>query len=61
MHAKFITGYMKGVGYYPDYKFGGDQDPFRGSWNAVLIDGQWRLIDTNWGARHVTGTNWLRF
>ncbi|XP_039257624.2 uncharacterized protein LOC120334225 [Styela clava] len=53
LHAKVITGYLKGVGYLPDYKFTGAGDPFRGSWNAVLINGQWRLIDTHWGARHV--------
>ena len=55
VHAKMITGYLKGAGYFPDYHFGDKSDPFRGSWNAVLIDGQWRLLDTNWGSRHVTG------
>ena len=55
LHAKAITGYLKGVGYSPDYKFTGAGDPFRGSWNAVLINGHWRLIDTHWGARHVVG------
>ncbi|XP_076823906.1 uncharacterized protein LOC143469916 isoform X2 [Clavelina lepadiformis] len=53
LHAKLVTGFLKGVGYYPDHKFQ-PNDSFRGSWNAVLIDQQWRLIDTNWGARHVT-------
>uniref|UniRef100_H2XMN3 Transglutaminase-like domain-containing protein n=1 Tax=Ciona intestinalis TaxID=7719 RepID=H2XMN3_CIOIN len=54
IHCKQISGYLKGVGYQPDYKFRGKDDPFRGSWNGVLVDGQWRLIDTHWGARHVT-------
>ena len=27
------------------------------SWAAVLVDGIWRLIDVNWGARHVTGSD----
>jgi len=57
IQAKTVTGYLKGAGYYPDYEFGDKTDPFRGSWNAVLLDGQWRLVDTNWGSRHVTG--WL--
>ena len=32
------------------------------SWAAVLVDGIWRLIDVNWGARHVTGgdsSDWI--
>jgi len=56
LYGKVIEGFIKGVGYCPDHKFKLDTDAFRGSWNAVLIDGEWRLIDTHWGARHVTGT-----
>ena len=37
----------------PGYKFIGDR--LRSVWNAVLIDGQWRLIDNDWGARHLQG------
>jgi len=59
LHAKLVRGYLKGVGYCPDYKFLDKNDSFRGTWNAVLIDGQWRLIDTHWGARHVTGKDFL--
>lgn len=55
LHAKVISGYLKGVGYIPEYKFSGMEDQFRGNWNAVLIYGQWRLIDTHWGARHILG------
>lgn len=55
LHAKVIQGYVKGVGYIPEYKFKNEDDPFRGNWNAVLINGQWRLIDTHWGARHILG------
>ncbi|XP_078489685.1 uncharacterized protein LOC100176689 isoform X2 [Ciona intestinalis] len=53
LHAKTIKGYVKAVGYHPDHKFGGPDETLYGSWNGVLIDGQWRLIDTNWGSRHI--------
>nr|XP_026694483.1 hillarin-like isoform X2 [Ciona intestinalis] len=53
LHAKTIKGYVKGVGYHPDHKFGGPDETLYGSWNGVLIDGQWRLIDTHWGSRHI--------
>ena len=27
----------------------------KSSWAAVLIDDVWRLVDTHWSSRHVTG------
>jgi len=44
-----VSGFAKGYAYKPG-------DPFTGSnhdWNAVKIDGVWRLIDTTWGAGYV--------
>ncbi|CAF5100901.1 unnamed protein product, partial [Rotaria socialis] len=26
---------------------------FTNTWNAVLIDGEWRFVQCNWGARHL--------
>ncbi|XP_078586745.1 uncharacterized protein LOC144868426 [Branchiostoma floridae x Branchiostoma japonicum] len=55
LHSKTVHGYMKGVRYNPDHHFDGPGDRHRGTWNAVLVDGEWRLIDCHWGSRHVTG------
>ncbi|XP_078664715.1 uncharacterized protein LOC144907475 [Branchiostoma floridae x Branchiostoma belcheri] len=55
LHSKTVHGYMKGVRYNPDHHFEGPGDRHRGTWNAVLVDGEWRLIDCHWGSRHVTG------
>ena len=30
---------------------------FRNQWTAVNVDGSWRFINCNWGARHVKGPN----
>ncbi|XP_063722855.1 lim and transglutaminase domain protein ltd-1-like [Symsagittifera roscoffensis] len=48
-----IRGFAKGVGYQPGQKM--DAGNFGASWNAVLIDKYWRLIDVHWGARFITG------
>jgi hypothetical protein len=41
-----VAGYAKGVGYAPGDRFARPNH----SWNAVEIDGSWRLIDASWGA-----------
>jgi len=46
LHVKEITGFVKGSSWFPDYEFSGLEDPSRGAWNAVFIDGHWRFIDT---------------
>ena len=51
-----IRGFAKGVGYQPGQKM--DAGNFGASWNAVLIDKYWRLIDVHWGARFITGTGY---
>ncbi|KAL7672981.1 hypothetical protein ACOME3_007856 [Neoechinorhynchus agilis] len=46
-----IKGHSKSFGYEPGYRF--DSDSFLNTWNAVLIDGEWRFVQCNWGARHL--------
>ncbi|XP_067934454.1 lim and transglutaminase domain protein ltd-1-like isoform X2 [Watersipora subatra] len=49
LHCTEVNGKSKSVGYEPGMKF--DGNAFRNTWNAVLIDGEWRLVQCNWGAR----------
>ncbi|XP_060072641.1 hillarin-like [Ylistrum balloti] len=51
LHCVEIKGHSKSVGYEPGMKI--QPDTFQNTWNAVLIDGDWRLIQCNWGARHL--------
>ncbi|XP_062569773.1 hillarin-like [Saccostrea cucullata] len=51
LHCEEIKGHSKSVGYEPGMKIKPDQ--FQNTWNAVLIDGDWRLVQCNWGARHL--------
>jgi len=45
-----ILGYGKGYSYRPGQKFSG---PFNHAWNAVKINGSWRLMDPTWGAGYL--------
>lgn len=47
MEAVTIWGYAKGTGYRAGAAFTG---PANHAWNAVRVDGQWRLVDCTWGA-----------
>lgn len=49
LHCVEIKGHSKSVGYEPGMQI--TPDTFQNTWNAVLIDGDWRLIQCNWGAR----------
>lgn len=49
LHCVEIKGHSKSVGYEPGMKI--QSDMFQNTWNAVLIDGDWRLVQCNWGAR----------
>lgn len=46
-----IKGHSKSVGYEPGMKI--QPGKFTNTWNAVLIDGEWRFVQCNWGARHL--------
>nr|KAG5698280.1 hypothetical protein BaRGS_016982 [Batillaria attramentaria] len=51
LHCVEIKGHSKSVGYEPGMKI--TPETFQNTWNAVLIAGDWRLIQCNWGARHL--------
>ena len=46
-----IRGHSKSVGYEPGMHI--EPGHFLNTWNAVLLDGDWRLVQCNWGARHL--------
>jgi len=50
LEAVPIGGWAKGYGTGPGSHFGG---PKNHAWNAVRIDGAWRLVDCTWGAGSV--------
>jgi transglutaminase/protease-like cytokinesis protein 3 len=45
-----IAGYSKGYGYSAGQRLGGGTNH---KWNAVRLDGKWRLIDSTWGAGYL--------
>lgn len=49
LHCEEIKGHSKSVGYEPGMKIKPEQ--FQNTWNAVLVDGDWRPVQCNWGAR----------
>jgi hypothetical protein len=50
LRVAVIRGWSKGYGYTPGLAFSGETNH---AWNAVSIDGQWRLLDATWGAGHL--------
>jgi hypothetical protein len=51
-----VHGFAKGVGYQPGQKITKSNH----AWNAVKIDGQWRLVDATWGAGSVGDKKFLK-
>lgn len=51
LHCVVIKGYSKSAGFQPGYRF--EDSRFRNTWNAVFLDGSWRFVQCNWGARHL--------
>ncbi len=45
-----VSGWSKGYGYTAGQQFDGRTNH---AWNAVRIDGEWRLMDPTWGAGHL--------
>ncbi len=51
-----INGFSKGFSYYPGKKLNKEDH----AWNAVKIDGEWRLLDSTWGSGVVVGKNFKK-
>jgi hypothetical protein len=56
-----ISGHGKGYGYVP-LGPNAPVPPFESNhaWNAVMMDGEWRLIDACWGAGHLEGKAFVK-
>jgi hypothetical protein len=50
LQVQVVAGWSKGYGYTSGQHFDG---PTNHAWNAVRIDGQWRLMDPTWGAGYL--------
>lgn len=57
LEIEVINGWSKGYGYRAGAQLPRETNH---AWNAVRVNGQWRLVDSTWGAGYVTG-NPLRF
>ena len=55
--AEYLEGYAKGYG----YKIGMEFPSANHAWNAVKIDGQWRLLDCCWGRGVVINDDVYKF
>uniref|UniRef100_A0A158QIP8 TGc domain-containing protein n=1 Tax=Rodentolepis nana TaxID=102285 RepID=A0A158QIP8_RODNA len=52
LHCVAISGYAKGVDYFPGDRFQGL--PPNHSWNAVYLKGSWQLVDAHWATRYLS-------
>jgi transglutaminase/protease-like cytokinesis protein 3 len=50
LEIEVVSGWSKGYGYTPGQRFDGATNH---AWNAVRIEGQWRLMDPTWGAGYL--------
>jgi transglutaminase/protease-like cytokinesis protein 3 len=51
-----IKGYAKAYGHTPGTRF---ERPNH-AWNAIKINGRWRLVDTTWGAGYVSNGKYVK-
>lgn len=51
-----ISGYAKGYSYKEGRKF----KTTNHAWNAVKLNGEWRLLDVTWGAGHLEGKKYVK-
>jgi hypothetical protein len=56
LEVQSISGWAKAYGYVKGESFGSVNH----AWNAVKVDGRWRLLDTTWGAGALVGKNFQR-
>src|ERR1019366_4817445 len=56
LQVEIVSGWSKGYGYKSGGRFSGSTNH---SWNAVRVDGQWRLMDATWGSGYLDGN--MRF
>lgn len=52
LEIRVLNGWSKGYGYTAGQTFDG---PANHAWNAVRVDGRWRLMDPTWGAGYLDG------
>jgi hypothetical protein len=50
LQVQVVPGWSKGYGFTAGQRFDG---PTNHAWNALRIDGQWRLMDPTWGAGYL--------
>lgn len=50
--VKSIQGYAKGLSYDPEKGFNLNSNANH-DWNVVFLNGEWRFIDSTWGAGHI--------
>ncbi|MGH1362990.1 MAG: transglutaminase domain-containing protein [Calditrichia bacterium] len=55
--AELVGGFSKGYGYDTSNPFA---DRNRHAWNAVKVDGTWRLLDATWGAGYISDGKFKR-
>ena len=53
LESAVVTGYAKGISYTPGERFSQTNH----AWNAVRVDGEWKLLDVTWAAGYGKGVN----